>query len=897
MPVVPVPDPQAYVMMAEARLGPWAWLLPVLSLLLLLFPATTLAQEPQVCELVGVIPEVMENYLPKEAIANISLPAGQVLVLDEFPQKDMFRVEGHQLFLTKAPDYEVTQTLMAYLLCKKDQHTVSRLNVLVYVLNENDNSPVFHEPQLTVNVSEDTKVGTVVVSEDRLQAEDKDGDTLFYELWGLNPDANNYFALLAVNNPAIKLNQTLDYERNNSMTFHLIARDTRDPDEPGSHNATATVTVSIQQADLRPPWFLPCAFTDGKICVNTGYRGSIPIDEIKTEAVSLYPGPLYAIDGDRAINEDVQYRILYGNTDDTFNVDPKTGNITMTKAVRTNTTFTLGVLAEQVINKQRWSTTQVTLQVAVGNDNPPVFLEKLYRGILPSGSGPNVPVRDLADPRSILIIRATDDDFQNGYNPAIRYRVLGNDPFVVLQGMVLTSAELGEARTFSMKVEALDEMTFDKAETDLEVTVTAAPGGTTVVPTSATSVTTPTPDPRPPSPTLATSGTPTPTPETSGATITTLPPTTILPTLSRSTTTTTMASMATLLPTLPGSTTTTTMASMATLLPTLSGSTTTTTMTSTATFMPTLPGSTTSTTTTTTQTGPNPMTPQTSGPPKTPPSHSPLPTTKTSPGARTVPPVPGGATSTAPPPVGSPGSTTGSPEPSASAVTSGQTNRPLDSTEREPALIKKSKYTQDMAILGGVLGALLLLCLVALGFLLYKEYGYRFRTYFLNNSVDKEPKGLHINPSFLDEEYPTWKTPPTPQLEKKAMPVALNETPCEKAKSGPPSLQPPEGDVPPAPSREEDAESDKEVKSILTKERKPEQNGYKAVWFGEDIGAEVDVVVINDRVGDEEEEEEEEGGEGEKQQEEEEEKTASIQFVSFRPARDQPGTESNVSHI
>ncbi|XP_028915230.1 cadherin-related family member 5 isoform X2 [Ornithorhynchus anatinus] len=680
-------------MMAGARLGTWARLPPLLSLLLLLCPGVSEAQGLQACELAWKVTEVKENSLPKEAIANISVPEGQGLHLDESIHQDMFRVEGHQLFLTEAPDYETNQTLMAYLVCKKGQSPVSRLNVLVYVGNVNDNGPVFREPQLTVNVSEDTQVGTVVISEDRLQAEDKDGDTLFYELQGLNPDANNYFALVAVNNPAIKLNQTLDYERNDSMTFHLIARDTQDPNDPGGHNATATVTVSIQQADLRPPWFLPCAFTDGKICINTGYRGSIPIDKVQTEAVTLYPGPLKAIDGDRAIDEEIQYRILYGNTNDTFKIDSKTGSITMTKAVHTNMTFNLGILAEQVINKQRWSTTQVTLQVAVGNANQPVFEKQQYRGTLPSGSGPNVPVRDLADPSSLLILRATDADFQSGYNPAIRYRVLGNDLFDVVQGIVLTRAKLGEAKTFSMKVEALDEMTFDKAETDLEVTVTAGPEGV-------------------------------------------------------------------------------------------------------------------------------------------------------------------------------------------------------------PVLIEKSKYSQDMAILGGVLGALLLLCLVALGVLLYKQHRSRFQTYFMTKSPDKDPRGIHINPSFLDEESPTWETPPEPEPEKKAMPVDQNETPWDKAKSGPPSPPPTEGDVPQAPSGEEDSESDKEVKSILTKERKPEQNGYKAVWFGEDIGAEVDVVVINDRVGDEEEEEEEEEGEeGEKQQEEEEEIANSIQFTSFRPARDQAGTESNVSHI
>lgn len=39
------------------------------------------------------------------------------------------------------------------------------------------------------------------------------------------------------------------------------------------------------------------------------------------------------------------------------------------------------------------------------------------------------------------------------------------------------------------------------------------------------------------------------------------------------------------------------------------------------------------------------------------------------------------------------------------------------------------------------------------------------------------------------------------------------------------------------------------MRSILTKERRPE-GGYKAVWFGENIGAEADVVVLNAPVSD-----------------------------------------------
>lgn len=53
----------------------------------------------------------------------------------------------------------------------------------------------------------------------------------------------------------------------------------------------------------------------------------------------------------------------------------------------------------------------------------------------------------------------------------------------------------------------------------------------------------------------------------------------------------------------------------------------------------------------------------------------------------------------------------------------------------------------------------------------------------------------------------------------------------------------PSGPEPPVAIRAA-GDSPSAVRSILTKERRPE-GGYKAVWFGEDIGAEADVVVLN----------------------------------------------------
>lgn len=43
-----------------------------------------------------------------------------------------------------------------------------------------------------------------------------------------------------------------------------------------SHTATATLVLEVQPADLRPPWFLPCAYSDPYVCINAEYRGAVP---------------------------------------------------------------------------------------------------------------------------------------------------------------------------------------------------------------------------------------------------------------------------------------------------------------------------------------------------------------------------------------------------------------------------------------------------------------------------------------------------------------------------------------------------------------------------------------------------------------------------------------------
>ncbi|XP_044539803.1 cadherin-related family member 5-like [Gracilinanus agilis] len=198
-----------------------------------------------------------------------------------------------------------------------------------------------------------------------------------------------------------------------------------------------------------------------------------------------------------------------------------------------------------------------------------------------------------------------------------------------------------------------------------------------------------------------------------------------------------------------------------------------------------------------------------------------------------------------------------------------------------------------MAAVGGVLGALLLLSLILLGIFTYKHYGDRMKCGPGGASAGGDAGGSgYDNDAFKDHESPNWVALPSPSLKPGSPAVPPEEQP--PAQPGP-ELQMPETQVPgpagPEAMQAEKAESkgatspgsqDRAMRSILTKERKANDSGYKAVWFGEDIGAQVDVVVINSPGA----EEEAMGEPGPAEEEEEEPEAEQSQSVEQRAAGD-----------
>ncbi|XP_029770801.1 cadherin-related family member 5 isoform X4 [Suricata suricatta] len=456
-------------------MGAWALLLPLLV-------ATAQAQaQAQVCSVNRTTFEVQENTNRSEPLADIYVPEDQKVTLGPSSTPSAFRIQGTQLFLTMIPDYESHTVLQAHLECRRGDTVVTQLRVFVSVLDINDNEPKFPFMTKVENVSEDTKVNTIVIPDTELKAQDPDkNDILFYALQEVTPGASNFFSLVGANRPALRLDQTLDFDRWRNMTFQLLVRDTQEQNVKPSHTATATLVLEVQPADLRPPWFLPCAYSDSYVCLQAQYHGTVPTGHKLPDPLILRPGPIYAVDGDRGINQRVLYSIVSEQDDGTFVMDADSGNLTMSRAVPSPKVFTLLVKGEQA-DHARYSVTQVTIEARNANGSLLHFPESQYRGTVALGSGAGIPVRDAASPSQPLRIWAWDPDFP-GLNSAITYRITNNTNFRMDGKTVVTAALLADEGVFYAEVEAKNTVTENVASAVVEIQVleqeAPAPTGT-----------------------------------------------------------------------------------------------------------------------------------------------------------------------------------------------------------------------------------------------------------------------------------------------------------------------------------------------------------------------------------------------------------------------------------
>ncbi|XP_035182528.1 cadherin-related family member 5 [Oxyura jamaicensis] len=447
----------------------------LLTSLLFLLPFIAQVSAQPGCSVSSKEVSVAENNPPGYVVTTINLEVGFTATIDPSSQDgSYFTIQGSQLQLVKSVDYENDPVLIVTVACQNTAGQRDTLDIIVSIINLNDNSPVFKQTDVNVTVPEDTKVNATIVAREDLSASDADLDTIYYELDSTMQDTTNYFAIKGTNNPEIYLQKALDFAKINSTTLILYAKDRPMGSSETTHTATATINIIIEQSDTKPPWFLPCSFIDAdeSICISGPYSGRVNMSEMSTEPLTLDPGPIYAKDPDYTINEKIVYSIVGGNADNVFSVDADTGNLTMNKVASSPDSYQLQVMATQVNNKQKYSVVSVEIKVINKSDSAPCFESNTYTGIVSVGVAPRSLVFQVEDSSSPLMIKATDNDFPDKFNPNIEYYIKNSTDFIATKdGLILTNVNLLSPRTVIMEAVAKDMVSLQAASTIITVEI------------------------------------------------------------------------------------------------------------------------------------------------------------------------------------------------------------------------------------------------------------------------------------------------------------------------------------------------------------------------------------------------------------------------------------------
>lgn len=150
----------------------------------------------------------------------------------------VFLYEAGHIILTQALDYETKETYNFKLLCTNSYNTTASVEILVTVLPENDNRPIFDQPVYIIEVSVSDNEIPQIIGE--IRATDKDNDHLTYSLIPVS----EYFIVNSTNGQIV-LSQILPTTEN---IFNITIEAT---DGEFSVNATIIIIISSECSQMQ----------------------------------------------------------------------------------------------------------------------------------------------------------------------------------------------------------------------------------------------------------------------------------------------------------------------------------------------------------------------------------------------------------------------------------------------------------------------------------------------------------------------------------------------------------------------------------------------------------------------------------------------------------------------
>ncbi|VDL72367.1 unnamed protein product, partial [Nippostrongylus brasiliensis] len=296
--------------------------------------------------------------------------------------------------VTRPLDREQTHEYLLHVLAKDSDPVKpksSKAMVLVTVLDQNDNPPLFERSEYVLQVMESESIGYTLVT---VRARGGDaGETVNYSL--VENGTYNDYVTLDKEKGVLKLAKGLDYEKEKLLSLTVIATDSGNP--PLSSEAVVTIQV-LDENDNIP------------VFTKESYKGSI--DENSPNGTKILK--VKAEDADSEHYGRVAYSIREDGTP--FRIDDE-GWITVAGALDRETTpyHRFEVEARDGGEPPQKATVTVLIDVKDVNDNSPVFADCNMTAVVQEGVMPG---------HNLLSLSITDADGP-GYGAPFRVDVRG----------------------------------------------------------------------------------------------------------------------------------------------------------------------------------------------------------------------------------------------------------------------------------------------------------------------------------------------------------------------------------------------------------------------------------------------------------------------------------------
>ena len=205
-------------------------------------------------------------------------------------------------------DYETTTEYTVMVTASNPDGLSTQNTLTIYVLNENDNSPIFTMDPYTTSVAEHSNTSTSVVT---VEADDADSGVLGEVTYSITSGNTGDIFTIDSMTGLISVNDDIDRETTDSYTLVVSAID------GGGQSTDATVTVTITDINDNVPVFDPLSY-------------SIKVHE--NTSVNSILVTVTATDDDIGVNGEIIYSIESGNDNDLFSI-LETGDILLTSSL------------------------------------------------------------------------------------------------------------------------------------------------------------------------------------------------------------------------------------------------------------------------------------------------------------------------------------------------------------------------------------------------------------------------------------------------------------------------------------------------------------------------------------------------------------------------------------